>query len=91
MGSAKEALGGLVGAESLKREGQRQNAEGKGMEAEGQVRDLGQGLKDRYGGAVSGAVKGLVGDREGEAVERLRHDDGKAAQRSAEKDIVEKN
>ncbi len=77
-----------MGAEGLKKDGQRQNAEGKGMEAEGQVKDLGHGLHDRVGGAVGAAVKGLTGDREGEARERLRHDDGKTAQKSAERDIV---
>lgn len=91
VGAAKEALGGLVGADGLKREGQQQNAEGKGQEAEGQVRDYGQGVQDRIGGAVGGIVKGLKGDKEGETAERLRHDDGKTAQRSAERDILRDN
>lgn len=91
MGAAKEALGGIVGADGLKREGQRQNAEGKGQEAEGQVRDYGHGVQERVGGAVGGVVKGLVGDREGEAAERLRHEDGKTAQKSAERDIIRDN
>lgn len=55
------------------------------------MRDYGQGLQDRVGGTVGGVLKGLVGDREGEAAERLRHDDGKTAQKSAERDILRSN
>lgn len=33
-----------MGSEQLKKEGERQNAEGKGQEAEGQLRDLGSGV-----------------------------------------------
>lgn len=43
VGSAKESLGGMIGAEGLKKEGARQNQEGKGQEAEGQLSDLGSG------------------------------------------------
>ena len=64
VGSAKEALGGLVGAEGLKKEGQQQSAMGKGTEAEGQLADYGHGLKDRVGGTVGGIAAGITGDRE---------------------------
>lgn len=64
MGSAKEAVGGLFGAEGLKKEGQQQNALGKGTEAEGQLADYGHGLKDRVGGTVGGIAAGVTGDRE---------------------------
>ena len=50
VGSGKEALGGLLGAEGLKKEGQQQNAEGKGQEAKGQVNDFGKGVGDRVHG-----------------------------------------
>ena len=52
------------------------------------MRDYGQGVQDRVGGAVGGIAKGLVGDKEGEKAARLRHDDGKTAQKSAERDIL---
>lgn len=55
------------------------------------MRDYGQGVQDRVGGAVGGIVKGLTGDKEGERAERLRHDDGKTAQKSAERDILRDN
>ena len=64
MGSAKEAIGGLLGAEGMKKDGQQQNAEGKATEAEGQLSDYGSGLKDRVGGTVGGIVAGITGDRE---------------------------
>ena len=64
MGSAKEALGGLLGAEGMKKEGQQQNAQGKATEAEGQLSDFGHGLKDRVGGTVGGMAAGITGDRE---------------------------
>jgi uncharacterized protein YjbJ (UPF0337 family) len=47
IGSAKEALGGLIGNESLKQAGAQQNQEGKGQEAAGQLSDLGAGVSDR--------------------------------------------
>lgn len=91
IGAAKESLGGLLGADGLKREGQQQNAEGKGQEAEGQLKDYGGGIGNRVKGGAEGAYKGLVGDREGEEQARIRHDDGKAQQRSAEHDIIKQN
>lgn len=48
VGSGKEMLGNMVGAEGLKQEGIRQNQEGKGQEAEGQLSDLGHGTGE-YG------------------------------------------
>ena len=53
MGSAKEALGGLVGSADLKNAGAQQNASGKGMEAEGQLADFGHGVKDRVHGELA--------------------------------------
>ena len=64
MGSAKAAIGGLFGAEGMKKEGEQQNAQGKGMEAEGQLSDYGHGLKNRVGGTVGGIAAGITGDRE---------------------------
>jgi len=78
----------LVGAEGLKREGQQQNAEGKGQEAHGQLSDYGHGMQDRVGGTVGSVVAGLTGDRAGQDKYRMKHDDGKASQRSAEADIA---
>ena len=40
VGALKESIGGFVGAEGLKQEGIQQNADGKGQEAEGQVKAL---------------------------------------------------
>lgn len=87
MGSAKEALGGMLGAEGLKKEGQQQNAQGKGTEAEGQLSDYGHGVKDRVSGTVGGMAAGLTGDREKQQEQQLKHDDAKTKQRSAEHDI----
>jgi len=87
MGSAKQALGGLVGSESMQQEGQQQNASGKGMKAEGQLADFGSGLKDRAQGAIQGGVAGLTGDREKQEKYQTMHDDAKTKQRSAEQDM----
>ncbi|KFY31028.1 hypothetical protein V493_01469 [Pseudogymnoascus sp. VKM F-4281 (FW-2241)] len=91
VGAGKEALGGLVGAEGLKREGHEQNVAGKGQEAQGQLNDLGGGMAGRVSGAVGGAVAGLTGDREGQVQAQRRHDEGKAQQRGAEHDIQKQN
>lgn len=91
IGAGKEALGGLVGSEDLKRAGQEQNAAGEGQEAQGQLNDLGSGMTDRASGAVSGAVAGLTGDRDAQIEAQKRHDQGKALQRGAEHDIQKQN
>ncbi|KAK0102448.1 hypothetical protein ONS95_006067 [Cadophora gregata] len=91
VGSAKEAVGGLVGNESLKQAGARQNAEGKAQEAEGQLTDLGTGIGNRVSGAVGGAVAGLTGDREAQLKAQEQHDIGKTQQRGAEHDIQKQN
>ncbi|KAI4273837.1 MAG: hypothetical protein LQ337_004367 [Flavoplaca oasis] len=87
MGSAKESMGGLIGSESMKKEGAQQNAEGKGQEAQGQLSDFGSGVQDRVKGAVGGMAAGITGDREKEEEMRMKHDDAKTKQRSAEADI----
>ena len=87
MGSAKETIGNLVGAEGLKKEGQQQNAEGKGLEAEGQLADFGSGIKDRAQGTFGGIAAGITGDREKQEKYQLQHDDGKAQLRGAQHDI----
>ncbi|KAF2689150.1 hypothetical protein K458DRAFT_413448 [Lentithecium fluviatile CBS 122367] len=88
VGSAKEAVGGLVGAEGLKQEGIRQNQEGKGQEAQGQLTDLGKGVSDRVGGAVGGAVAGLTGNQAQKDEAQRQHDEGKARQRGVEHDVT---
>lgn len=87
VGSAKEALGGLVGAEGLKQEGIRQNDEGKGQEAQGQLKDLGKGFGDRVGGTVGSAVAGITGNANSKDEAQRQHEDGKARQRGVEADL----
>lgn len=87
MGSAKESVGGLLGAEGLKREGIQQNREGKGQEAQGQLSDLGGGMTDRAKGAAGSAFAGLTGNKTEQAKYQTQHDVGKTQQRSAEADI----
>ncbi|CAI6332835.1 unnamed protein product [Periconia digitata] len=87
VGSAKEAVGNLVGAEGLKQEGIRQNKEGQGQEAQGQLSDLGKGVKDRVGGTVGGAVAGVLGNDAQKSEAERQHEDGKARQRGVEADL----
>ncbi|EKG13527.1 CsbD-like protein [Macrophomina phaseolina MS6] len=87
IGSGKETLGNLIGNESLKKEGARQNQEGKGQEAQGQLSDLGQGISDRVGGTVGGAIAGLTGNEKAKAEYEKQHDQGKTAQRGVEADL----
>lgn len=91
IGSAKEAVGGLIGSEDLKRAGAQQNADGKAQEARGQLNDLGTGVADRVRGAVGGAVAGLTGDREAQLRAQEQHDRGKTQQRGVEADIQKQN
>ena len=77
--------------QSLKQEGQKQNAAGKGQEAQGQINDFTSGVSNRVGGAVGGAVAGLTGDREAQQAAQERHDIGKTQQRGAEQDIQKQN
>ncbi|KAF2759142.1 hypothetical protein EJ05DRAFT_334350 [Pseudovirgaria hyperparasitica] len=87
IGSGKEFIGGITGSEQLKQAGQRQNEEGKVQEAQGQLSDLGQGLKERAGGVLTGAVAGLTGDEQAKAAAQEQHDRGKTLQRGVEADL----
>ncbi|KAF9692800.1 hypothetical protein EKO04_008984 [Ascochyta lentis] len=87
VGALKESVGGFVGAEGLKQEGIRQNEEGKGQEAQGQLSDLGKGVQDRVGGTIGGAVAGLTGNHAQRDEAQRQHDEGKARQRGVEADL----
>ncbi|KAI7283352.1 hypothetical protein KC345_g3008 [Hortaea werneckii] len=87
MGSAKETVGNLVGAEGLKKEGRDQNAQGQAREAQGQLSDLGSGMADRAKGTVGGAVAGAMGNEKVQKDYQDQHDTGKTLQRGAEADI----
>ncbi|KAI6822719.1 hypothetical protein KC367_g1671 [Hortaea werneckii] len=87
MGSAKETVGNLVGAEGLKKEGRDQNAQGQAREAQGQLSDLGSGVADRAKGTVGGAVAGAMGNEKAQKDYQDQHDTGKTLQRGAEADI----
>jgi len=91
VGSGKEMLGNLTGAEGLKQEGRQQNLEGQGQEAQGQLNDLGEGFANRVSGAVGGAVAGLTGERDAQIRAQQQHDVGKTQQRGAEHDIRKQN
>uniref|UniRef100_A0A1Y1N9Y6 CsbD-like domain-containing protein n=1 Tax=Photinus pyralis TaxID=7054 RepID=A0A1Y1N9Y6_PHOPY len=87
VGSAKEAIGGLVGSENLKSAGREQNLEGQQQEAKGQLNDLGSGMAARAQGTVGGAISNLTGDKEGQAHYDQMRADGKAEQRGVEHDL----
>lgn len=87
IGAGKEFIGGTLGMEGLKQEGQKQNEQGKAQEAQGQLNDLGSGIKDRVSGTVGGAVAGLTGDREEQARREAQHDQGKTLQRGVESEV----
>jgi len=91
VGSAKETVGNLFGAEGLKQEGRQQNLEGQGQEAKGQLNDFGSGIANRAAGTVGGAISGITGDREAQAEYQDMHDKGKTQQRGAEVDIQKQN
>ncbi|PYH95910.1 IDO-domain-containing protein [Aspergillus ellipticus CBS 707.79] len=87
VGSAKESLGNLIGNDGLRKSGQEQNAAGKQAEAEGQLRDLGEGVKGRVVGGVGKVAAAATGDREQEEKWRDVHDEGKTRQRGVEADL----
>ncbi|KAF4439670.1 mismatched base pair and cruciform dna recognition [Fusarium acutatum] len=89
-GSAKEAVGGIIGSESLKKAGHEQNLEGRNQEAKGQLSDLGTGISNRVQGTVGGAVSNLTGNKEQEAHYDELRAEGKTRQRGVEHDIQKK-
>jgi len=91
VGSAKETVGNVFGAEGLKKEGREQNLSGQGQEAQGQLNDFGGGMADRVAGATGSAFAGLTGDKTAQEHYQDQHDTGKTAQRSAEADIQRQN
>lgn len=84
-------MGGILGSEEMKKDGREQNAAGRGQEAQGQLNDLGSGVKNRVQGSVGGAVAGIVGDREKEEERRDQHDAGKTQQRGVESELERQN
>ncbi|GAP84688.1 putative mismatched base pair and cruciform dna recognition protein [Rosellinia necatrix] len=90
MGSAKEALGGLIGSESVKAAGRNQNREGQDQEAKGQINDYVSGVGDRITGTAGAAFSSLTGNTNAEAEYRDQHNQGKTQQRGAEHDIKKK-
>jgi uncharacterized protein YjbJ (UPF0337 family) len=87
MGSGKEFVGNLVGAEGLKQGGIRQNKEGQAQEAQGQASDLIEGMEKRVGGAAKQVVAGFTGNQAQKEEAQRQHDDGKARQRGVEADL----
>jgi uncharacterized protein YjbJ (UPF0337 family) len=87
VGAAKESLGGLLGAESLRQAGIEQNRQGKEQEARGQLSDLASGVGDRVKGVVGGAVAGVTGDDEEAAKRQQQHDQGKTLLRGVQMDF----
>ncbi|MCJ1366724.1 hypothetical protein MMC16_005854 [Acarospora aff. strigata] len=85
IGSGKETLGNLLGAQDLKRSGAEQKRQGEGQEAQGQLSDFGSGIGDRVAGKVGMVGAVVMGDEEAERRERERHDVGKTLQGSAER------
>jgi uncharacterized protein YjbJ (UPF0337 family) len=90
VGAGKEALGGALGLEGMRKAGEQQNAEGKGQEAQGQLSDLGKGVSDRVSGTVGGAFAGLTGDEAEKKKRELQHDQGKTLQRGVESEVGKK-
>jgi len=90
LGSTKEAIGNMVGNESLRRTGAEQNAAGKEQEAKGQLKDWGEGIQNRAEGAIGSVGAAVRGDREEEQKLRDMHDEGKVRQRGAEADMAKK-
>jgi uncharacterized protein YjbJ (UPF0337 family) len=90
VGSTKEAVGNLIGNESLRRTGAEQNAAGKEQEAKGQLKDWGEGIQNRAQGAIGSVGAAISGDRAEEEKFRDIHDQGKVRQRGAEADMAKK-
>jgi uncharacterized protein YjbJ (UPF0337 family) len=90
VGAGKEAVGGALGLEGMRKAGEQQNAEGKGQEAQGQDNDLGKGISDRVSGTVGGAFAGLTGDEAEKKRRELQHDQGKTLQRGVESEVTKK-
>ena len=91
VGSGKEFVGGLVGAEGLRQEGIEQNRAGKAQEAQGQLNDFSSGVSDRLKGTVGSAAASFTGDRDEQARYDELHAKGKTQQRGAEYDIQKQN
>jgi len=88
VGSGKEFVGNALGNDSLVREGRRQNDEGQGREAAGQVKDYVGGAADRVTGAIGSVVAGITGNSEAQNAYRNQHDQGKTNVRGVEADIT---
>ena len=77
----------MIGNDGLRKAGQEQNQAGKEAEAEGQVRDWGEGVKGRVAGGVGKVAAAATGDDQEEKRWKDVHDEGKVRQRGVEKDV----
>lgn len=86
-GATKESLGSLLGNQALQDNGSQQKADGIVQEAQGQLRDLGNGAMGRLQGFMSGAVASVTGNEKAAEEAKLQHDNGKSLQRGVEADV----
>jgi len=68
-------------------DGRRENQEGQGQKAAGQVKDYVQGGVDRVEGAFGSTAAGFVGNKEKEAEFQRQHDTGKTNVRGVEAEV----
>ncbi|KAI5853987.1 hypothetical protein BZA05DRAFT_473312 [Tricharina praecox] len=87
VGSGKEFMGNTLGNDALVREGRRQNDEGQGREAAGQIKDYVGGAADRVTGAIGSVVAGITGNPQAQSAYQSQHDQGKTNVRGVEADI----
>ncbi|KKA29250.1 hypothetical protein TD95_002051 [Thielaviopsis punctulata] len=86
-GAAKETTGGVLGSDTLRESGRRQNIQGTGQQARGEERDWATGTGERVKGTVGSAAAGLTGNpMERERYEEMRQE-GKARVRGTEHDM----
>ncbi|RPA85603.1 hypothetical protein BJ508DRAFT_411987 [Ascobolus immersus RN42] len=86
-GSMKESVGHLIGSDEMVYNGRRENQEGQGQKAAGQVKDYAEGVADRVGGTIGSAAAGLVGNKEKEREYSQMHDTGKTNVRGVEAEV----
>ncbi|KAF8251065.1 hypothetical protein K440DRAFT_653237 [Wilcoxina mikolae CBS 423.85] len=87
VGSGKEFAGNVLGSSDLKNEGRRQNQEGQGREAAGQVKGYVGGAVDRVTGTIGSAIAGVTGNSQAKDAYQSQHDQGKTNVRGVEAEV----
>ncbi|KAJ3726512.1 mismatched base pair and cruciform DNA recognition protein [Lentinula guzmanii] len=80
MGTTKEFIGNVTGADSWTQDGKDQHAKGEAEYNAAQATEYAKGTYDRAGGKIDSVVGAVTGDKQQQMSGNMRHDKGQVQQ-----------